>query len=133
MSSGPESDQTYGCWTLWRPLGDGRFGWDCSHSKNWAGDPVSARWFVSSVPPQQWPSPLVHHEPLMIGTMNPLSWCFAVLIDLPAEQRCPSEQNRGGDHEPLMVAMMSPLTCGFVRHPDQQPPDQGRWRSSQIS
>jgi excisionase family DNA binding protein len=65
--------------------------------------------------------------------MNPLNWCFTVLIDLPAQQRCPSEQNRGGDHVPLMVAMMSPLTCGFVRHPDQQPPDQGRWRSSQIS
>jgi len=105
-----------------------------SAGQHWVGDPESARWFVSSVPPQQqWPSPLVHHEPLMIGTMNPLNWCFTVLIDLPAQQRCPSEQNRGGDHVPLMVAMMSPLTCGFVRHPDQQPPDQGRWRSSQIS
>jgi hypothetical protein len=43
----------------------------------------------------------------MIGTMNPLSWCFAVLIDLLAQQRCPSEKNRGGHHEPLMVAMMN--------------------------
>ena len=115
MSSGPESDQTYGCWTLWPPLGDGRFGWDCSHSRNWAGDPVSARWFVSSVPHQQWPSPLVHHEPLMIGTMNPLSWCFAVLIDLPAEQRCPSERNRGGHHEPLMMTTMRALSWQFLR------------------
>ena len=39
--------------------------------------------------------PLVHHEPLMIGTMNPLSWSFAVLIDLPGQKRCPSERNRG--------------------------------------
>jgi len=38
---------------------------------------------------------LVHHEPLMIGTMNPLSWSFAVLIDLPGQKRCPSERNRG--------------------------------------
>jgi hypothetical protein len=83
--SGPASDQTWACWTIWAPFGDGRFRWDCSHSKNWAGDPVSARWFGSSVPHQQRPSPLVHHEPLMIGTMNPLSWHFlrgsVVLID----------------------------------------------------
>jgi len=85
-----------------------------SHSKNWAGDSVSAPWFVSSVPPQRWPSPLVHHEPLMIGTMNPLSWCFAVLIDLPSQQWCPSEQNRRGHHEPLMVAIMNPLSWRFL-------------------
>ena len=76
---------------------------------------------------------MVDREPLMIGTMNPLNWCFVVLFDLPAQHRCPSEQNRGAHHEPLMVAMMNPLTCGFVRHPDQQPPDLGRWRSSPIS
>jgi len=114
VSCGPASGQAQGCRTLWPPLGDGWFGWDCSHSKNWAGDPVSARWFVSSVPPQRWPSPLVHHEPLMIGTMNPLSWRSAVLIDLPAQQRSPSEQNRSGHHEPLMMAMMNPLSWPFL-------------------
>ncbi len=114
VSSGPASDQTWTCWTLWPPFGDGRSGWECSHSKNWAGDSVSAHWFVSSVPPQRWPSPLVHHEPLMIGTMNPLSWCFAVLIDLPSQQWCPSEQNRRGHHEPLMVAIMNPLSWRFL-------------------
>jgi hypothetical protein len=35
--------------------------------------------------------------------------------------------------QPLMVEMMNPLNCAFVRHPDRQPPDQGRWRPSQIS
>jgi hypothetical protein len=50
----------------------------------------------------------------MIGTMNPLSWCFAVLIDLPAQQRCPSGQSLGGHHEPLMVAMMHPLSWHFL-------------------
>jgi hypothetical protein len=80
-----------------------------------AGDPVSARLFDSSVPHQKWPNPLVHHEPLMIGTMNPLSRCFAVLSDLPAQLRCPSDRNRGGHHEPLMMTTMKPLSWHFLR------------------
>jgi hypothetical protein len=50
----------------------------------------------------------------MIGTMNPLSWSFAVLIDLPAQERCPSERNRSGHHEPLMMTTIGPLSWHFL-------------------
>ena len=53
-------------------------------------------------------------KPPMIGTMNPLSWSFAVLIDLPAQERCPSERNRSGHHEPLMMTTMRPLSWHFL-------------------
>ena len=49
---------------------------------------------------------------------------------------CGDEGDEGVHHhnnEPFIVELMNALNWAFVRGPDQQPPDQGRWRSSQNS
>jgi hypothetical protein len=69
----------------------------------------------------------------MIEMMNPLARDDAALITLFDSQHGASLQISSRVMNPFMIELMNPLTCGSVRCPDRQAPDQEGRHLSRIS